>query len=60
MFRIFETIFGPYILIFDLILLNKRDSFCLIDSKNGLTFENPIIGLGDIGLNMRDHEFINH
>ena len=33
-----------------------KDSSCPVDSKNGQTFENPIIGIGDIGLNVREHE----
>ena len=37
-------------------MLLEKDSSCLVDSKNGQTFENPIIGIGDIGLNVREHE----
>ena len=37
-------------------LLLGKDSSCPVDSKNGQTFENPIIGIGDIGLNGREHE----
>ena len=37
-------------------LLLGKDSSRPVDSKNGQTFENPIIGIGDIGLNVREHE----
>ena len=31
---------------------SEKDSSCSVDSKNGLTFKNPIIGIGDIGINV--------
>ena len=37
-------------------IAKQRFSSCLVDSKNGPTFENLIIGIGDIGLNVREHE----
>ena len=55
-FGTFASVFHIEIMIFHLILLNKRFSSCLVDSENGLMFENPIIGIGDIGLNVREHE----
>ena len=35
----------------------EKDSSRLVDSKNGQTFKNPIIGIGDMGLNVGVHEF---
>ena len=33
-------------------LLLEKDSSCPVDSKNGPTFKDPIIGLGDTSLNV--------
>ena len=33
-------------------MLLEKDSSRPVDSKNGLTFKNPIIGIGDIGINV--------
>ena len=33
-------------------MLLEKDSSCLVDSKNGPTLKNPIIGIGDMGINM--------
>ena len=33
-------------------LLLEKDSPCPLVFKNGLTFKNPIIGIGDIGINV--------
>ena len=34
-------------------MLLKKDGIWPVDSKNGPTFKNPIIGLGDTSLNVR-------
>ena len=54
-FGTFASVFHIEIMIFHLILLNKR-FFSSCRFKNGQTFENPIIGIGDIGLNVREDE----
>ena len=33
-------------------MLLEKDSSCLVDSKNGSTLKNPIIGIEDTGLNV--------